>query len=120
MISRRFWLDFMTVLGSQWIVSSVPSFKIFGIFKISRIFRIGEMIKKSDLTTGRKAILNLFKLMVYLYLLLHVIGCFWFMVTHWNKDLLDMDGQSLQWYPPTSWSNYSDSDLFDDQTTFIK
>jgi hypothetical protein len=42
-----------------------------------------------------KAILNLLKLTFYLYLIIHVIGCSWYIVTYANKDKVDADGRSL-------------------------
>jgi len=36
--------------------------------------------------------LNLLKLTFYLYLLMHLMGCGWYMVTSANKDLFDEDG----------------------------
>ena len=68
-----------------------------------------------------KAILNLLKLTFYLYLIIHVIGCSWYIVTYANKDKVDADGRSLQWYPPLEWINYTDSEFFsEEKTTFEK
>jgi hypothetical protein len=44
----------------------MPPFKIFGIFKMIRILRIGAMIMKLNVPEETKAILNLSKLVFYL------------------------------------------------------
>lgn len=63
-----------------------------------------------------KAFLNFMKLTFFLFLLVHFVGCFWFMVCSINKDSFDKDGMSLVWYPPTDWVNYTDTKLFDEDT----
>lgn len=54
------------------------------------------------------------KLTFFLCLLVHFIGCFWYLVCKMNKDAVDQDGRSLRWYPPSDWVNYQDSTLFNE------
>jgi len=59
-----------------------------------------------------KALYNIFKLCFYLCLMFHVIGCAWFMVVSINKDTISPEGYSLRWVPPTFWGDYSECELF--------
>jgi len=45
------------------------------------------------------------------------MGCGWYMLTFSNKDLIDRDGRSLKWYPPTDWVNFVDSNLFSNENS---
>lgn len=93
--SVRFLFDFFAILGTRLVTNKFPGLKIFGIFKMSRILRLGSIIGKLNIPEDVKAMLNLFKLTFYLYLVIHVIGCSWYIVTSVNKDKVDADGRSL-------------------------
>jgi len=112
MKSFRFYADAFAVLGAGFISAVVPSFKFFGFFKMFRIMRLGTLITKMNIPEHVKALFNLAKLIFYLCLGVHVIGCFWFMVCKINQDNFGDKGQSLQWYPPTYWLDYTQSELF--------
>jgi hypothetical protein len=117
LFSKRFVVDALTVIGSDFFTLINKSLRIFAIFKVARIFRLSSVIKNSTLPEELKALLNLIKLTFYLYLLMHIMGCGWYMLTFSNKDLFDSDGRSLKWYPPSDWSNYIESDLFSDENS---
>jgi len=70
-LSFRFIADFLAILGTGVVTSLVPNFKLFGIFKVVRILRLGTMITKMNVPENIKALLNLIKLIFYLCLLLH-------------------------------------------------
>ena len=105
--SFRFFADAFAVLGTSFITALVPSFKFFGFFKMFRIMRLGTIITKMNVPEHVKALFNLGKLCFYLCLGVHLIGCSWFMVCKINKDKFGSEGQSLQWYPPTYWLDYT-------------
>ena len=45
----RFYADLLSVLGSSWFESIHPYFKVFGFFKLLRVFRINGMIAKANI-----------------------------------------------------------------------
>ena len=49
-------------------------------------------------------------------MLIHVLGCGLYAVVILSKDKVDQFGNSLQWYPPLHWVNYSGSDFFSEET----
>jgi len=79
-LSFRFLADFLAILGTGVVTSIVPNFKVFGIFKVVRILRLGTMITKMNVPEDVKALFNLVKLVFYLCLLLHVLGCIWYYI----------------------------------------
>ena len=75
--------------------------------------RLGTLITKMNVPEHVKALLNLSKLCFYLCLGVHIIGCSWFLVCNINAESIDPDnGNSLQWYPPTYWLDYKESEFF--------
>lgn len=44
----RFWSDLLSLLGTDLIAMIHPFFKVFGFFKMFRVFRISSMIQKSN------------------------------------------------------------------------
>jgi hypothetical protein len=73
-------------------ISSIP-FKILGllvdffnqisflkILKVVRIRRITKLVLKLEFREEQKAVIYIFKLALELILILHILGCFWFLV----------------------------------------
>jgi GTP cyclohydrolase I len=97
-MSMRFVGDALAILGTNVVTKFIPGFRIFGIFKIGRILRLGGIISRLNIREGLKALLNLSKLIFYLCLYMHVLACSWWTVISFHKDDFDDDGRSLQWY----------------------
>lgn len=112
--------DFLAILGTGVVTSFMPSFKIFGIFKMIRILRIGGIISRLTLPEETKAILNLCKLIFYLLLILHLLACSWFYSCNLNANQIDYEGYDITWIPPFDWLNYKDTVLFETQTSSPK
>jgi hypothetical protein len=110
--SPRFLADFLAILGTGVVTNMVPAFKIFGIFKMIRILRVGGMISRLTVPEETKAILNLCKLVFYLGLLLHLMACAWYFICHINANKIDEDGYDKTWVPPLDWLNYNESAVF--------
>ena len=60
------------------------------MLKIQRVFRIGRIIKVINTSILIKVMLNLFKMIYFLILYIHILGCIWFYVCRIEED----------WYPP--------------------
>ena len=67
------------MLGAGPIVDLNNVFSLFGFLKMLRVFRLGKMISKTNLQSEVKAVLNLMKLVFYLLLYVHGVGCFWWL-----------------------------------------
>ena len=115
--SVRFMADFLAILGTGVVTNFVPSFQIFGIFKMIRILRIGGIISRLTLPEETKAILNLCKLLFYLLLILHLLACSLYFSCDINANTIDFEGYDLTWIPPLDWLNYKQSVLFKDETS---
>jgi type IV secretory pathway TrbL component len=79
------------MLGMSFITDMLPFMKVFGFLKMARVFRLGTIIAKSNIDKNLKAILNLLKLLFYLGIFLHTVGCFLYIVVAANKDV-EIDG----------------------------
>lgn len=104
--------DFLAILGTGAVTSFVPPFKIFGIFKMIRILRLGAIISRSVLPEETKALLNLGKLVFYLLLLLHLLACGWYFACHVNALRVDVEGYDMTWIPPLDWLNFKATAVF--------
>lgn len=74
--TRRFYFDSLSILGTKAFAKLSTVFTYFGFFKISRVFRLSEMIKRANTDTDTKALLNLIKLVFYLFFYLHLLACY--------------------------------------------
>ena len=80
--TRRFYFDSLSILGTKLFSRLSNVFIYFGFFKISRVFRVSEMINKTNTDKQTKAFLNIIKLVFYLFFYLHLLGCYnWIMLT---------------------------------------
>ena len=128
--TRRFKFDFLSILGTQVFVNVSHFFKYFGFFKISRVFRLSEMIKRANTDTDKKALLNLIKLVFYLFFYLHLLACYkWIMLkdngptlyhlhgnnyeNEFEEPMLDENGQPVERNEDYYWI-FGDSPTFDE------
>lgn len=115
-LSPRFVFDAMAILGTGFITREYPSLKIFKCTKIVRISRLSSLIKKMNQPAEFKATVELFKMIFFLILWVHIVACIWWVVIQEHKDDLDVMGFSLQWYMPVDFLNYPDALLLDEST----
>mgnify|MGYP002629862122 CR=1 FL=1 len=90
--SFRFLCDFFAVLGTGFLTQFIHSFRLFGIFKLNRVFRLSRMI--ADLNTHKdvKATMTMFKFTFYLFLLIHMMACSWYKVCLVHANDIDEFG----------------------------
>jgi len=81
----RFYVDIISILGSDVFANINSYFNLFGLFKMLRVLRIGKMIANTSLDEVSKASLNLLKLMFYLFFYLHLIGCYYWIAIGYNS-----------------------------------
>mmetsp|Transcript_42068 Transcript_42068/g.64479 ORF Transcript_42068/g.64479 Transcript_42068/m.64479 type:complete len:205 (+) Transcript_42068:1109-1723(+) len=115
LLSLRFVVDFLSV-SADFI-----KIKLLSFVKMVRVMRINEVISRTILPIKTKAALRLGKLLFYLGLYLHVLGCLWFAICSVNANSEDATGFNLTWIPPFHYVNYADNNLFDvDQDTIYQ
>ena len=88
----RFWIDCISLLGSDVFSGISSNMSVFGMFKCMRVFRMGSMIRRSVVGSETKTFLNLTKLCFYLFVYIHILACyFWIAIenslgTKYYKD----------------------------------
>ena len=113
MSSRRFYLDVMSLL------SIYKPLRVLGFTKMFRVQRLAMFINRLKVAPLVKTFFKLLKLIFYLFLILHIMGCFMWLVVKQNKDEFE-DGRSLRYYPPLDWLDFTASELFTDQISNLK
>jgi len=92
----QFAIDFLPVLQLDYLAnvfgssSNARYFKMVGLFKLIRLFRISKIIQNLTVTEEFKAFLKIMQLTLYLFIYIHLVGCLWFYVVDWNDA----------WIPP--------------------
>lgn len=95
MKTRRFYFDVFSLIGTYPFTTLNKSFKYLQLFKIFRVFRVGELIAKSNSSKEVKAAMNLGKIFFYLVMYLHNAACLWHIVLYTNAPeifFLQSDG----------------------------
>ena len=94
-LKGRFWFDFLATIPFDLIAAlsntnSATELKLFGILKLIRITRLNRLIQFLNAKADVKLILKLLKLILYLSVYFHFLGCLWFYMVNQKK----------QWIPP--------------------
>jgi len=107
--SSRFIMDLLPLLGLDYFIAMNQRLKLFGMFKITRVARLGKLIASLNLPQDIKAFFVLIKLTVYLLLWFHSMACGWYLTIYANKFTMDGD-VSMRWIPPLDFNqNHEDS-----------
>lgn len=56
--------------------------ELFGVLKLLRITRLTKIIRKLNLKEHIRALITVFQLTFYLFLYIHILGCFWFFLVN--------------------------------------
>ena len=109
-LSGRFWIDLLATIPfdtfGELIISGNTSFlQIFGILKLIRITRLSKIIAYLNVKEDFKIMLKLIKLIFFLIMYIHLVGCAWFWI---------VNEQDKDWIPPLDYvfvtSNYFNED----------
>jgi len=82
--SFRFYIELLSVLGTDIISSNINWLKPFSLLKVLRIFRLNKLIAQTNIDKVTKSLMNLMKLTFYLIFYLHTISCGYYMVVSYN------------------------------------
>ena len=78
-----FIVDFLSSIPYRYVTLVFAWFEMFSplkILKITRISRFGPFVQKLELDEGDKANLKIIQLIITLVLILHCLGCGWFVI----------------------------------------
>lgn len=83
-----FMIDLIATI--PWARTNIRALTLLKIFKVTRITRFTKVIQKLELREDQKAMVKIFKLILTLLLIMHIIGCIWFLIVNIET----------QWVPP--------------------
>lgn len=96
-VKGRFWIDLFASLPFDYIVNPFITgganetvLSMLGLLKLARVLRLSRLITFMNLKDDIKMSLKLVKLVFFLVLYIHFIGCMWFFIAK----------QDQQWIPP--------------------
>ena len=114
--SASFWLDSISLLANP-ATDKIYWIKFVGILKITRVFRIREIISAANVDKTKKALLKAAYFIFLLSIYIHLTGCIWFYVLANSKEILSSNGietdeRELEWVPPFWFNNYKASNFW--------
>jgi CRP-like cAMP-binding protein len=108
-IKGRFWIDLIASLPIDTLSYAFEGFNdnsvildFLGLLKLVRVLRLSRLITYLNLKNELKMSLKLIKLIFFLVLYLHCLGCLWFFIVNFDKD----------WIPPLDYVWIS-TDVYD-------
>uniref|UniRef100_A0A7S3K652 Cyclic nucleotide-binding domain-containing protein n=1 Tax=Euplotes crassus TaxID=5936 RepID=A0A7S3K652_EUPCR len=111
-LSGRFWIDLLAtipfdLIGVAILGGGASELELFGILKLVRIARLSKIISYLNVKEDVKLVLKLAKLIFFLLMYLHLLGCSWYFVVKHDKD----------WIPPLDYV-YVTTTFFEDDTHY--
>lgn len=113
--SPNFLIDTLSLISNDIFFWIGPFYKMFGILKINRVFRIKELIARSNADKPTKAFMNIMKLIFFLFIYLHLVGCFLWLAIE--------TGSGKKYYRSYSNNNYESwrgEILYDEEKVTVK
>jgi hypothetical protein len=132
MLSWQFCTDILSFLGLFEVLEA------FSVLKIVRVFRLSQFIKNLNVPREQKTLITLGKLILYLFIYIHFVGCVWYVTVSqrgiipdgWEEIEPDENGRVISnginkrmyqpWYPPLDWIDYTQSSFFTKDQTDLK
>lgn len=105
----RFYADCLSILGSGVFTQINRFFSLFGLFKVMRVFRIGPIISKSNVNKQVKALMNVIKIIFFLYFYLHCLACYMWLAVDFKSPM-----RYYRDYNTNSYNDYQGNPLLDD------
>lgn len=84
-LKSRFWIDLLATIpldtiGEAIAGGNVPFLQVFGLLKLVRVLRLGRIITYLNTKQDLKMGLKLGKLIFFLVIYMHCLGCMWYMI----------------------------------------
>ena len=91
----RFWLDLLATIpfdtiGERVSPGNTSFLQIFGILKLFRVTRLGRIIAYLNVKEDTKVILKLAKLVFFLIMYIHLVGCCWYWIVSQEKEWISV------------------------------
>jgi hypothetical protein len=106
----KFWIDMLASLPFDFITlffrnadGNSLTFQLFGLLKLVRILRLSRLITYMNLKNDVKMSLKLGKLIFFLVMYIHCVGCAWFFIAKQNEN----------WIPPLDYV-YIETDIYEE------
>lgn len=102
--------DFFSVLVGAEMNNNTLSFQLFGLLKLIRIVRLTKLITYLNLKDDVKMSLKLGKLIFFLIMYIHCVGCFWFFIVNQDQKwipAIDDTSDPSEYYDNQSFYKYS-------------
>lgn len=111
----RFFIDLLASIPFELIVEFILpnnsfSFQLFGLLKLIRLLRLGRIITYMKFKQGLKIGFRIFQLLFFLLLLVHWIGCIWYMLVSAEDSWVppkDLDSGITNFYRINSFRQYT-------------
>jgi hypothetical protein len=111
----RFFVDLLATIPFEIVASVILpdnnfSFQLFGLMKLVRLLRLGRIITYMKFKQGIKIGFRIFQLLFFLLLLVHWIGCIWYMLVSDKDSWLppkDLDAGETNFYDIGSMRQYT-------------
>jgi len=108
-LSGRFWIDLLASIPLERLYTLIESdsdtstLQLLGLLKLVRLLRLGRVIRYMKFKTGLKIGIRIIQLLFFLLLIVHWIGCLWFILVR-EED---------SWMPPKD-LDYKQTDFYND------
>lgn len=111
-LKGRFWIDLLATvpfdtIGLLVAPGDTSYLRAFGILKLVRITRLGRIIAYLNVAEDTKIMLKLMKLIFFLCMYIHLVGCAWYWMVQFDKE----------WIPPLDYV-YVTTTFFEDDTNY--
>lgn len=111
-ISGRFWIDLLATIpfdtiGLMIFGDSTAGLQLFGVLKLIRIARLSRIITYMNVKEDFKLTLKLTKLIFFLIMYLHLLGCAWYFLIKHDEE----------WIPPLDYV-YVTTNFFNESTNY--
>jgi hypothetical protein len=113
-VMGRFWVDLAAsvpfeLLFAPFFSSDSPLLSVFGLFKLVRLLRLGRIITFLSFHQGFKVGAKIGQLIFFLLLLVHWVGCLWYMLVSDRDSWLppkDLDAGETTFYDANTFGKY--------------
>lgn len=81
----KFLFDSLSLLGAKFMQSLSRNLRFFGLFKVTKVLKIGKVIQKQNVPKQVKVMMKILKVVVYLVMYLHWLACTFNIILQYNS-----------------------------------
>ena len=115
-LSGRFWIDLLATIPFEKLYSLIApgnnsgTLELLGLLKLIRLLRLGRVIRYMKFKTGLKIGIRIVQLLFFLLLIVHWIGCIWYILVRDEDSWMppkDLDAQKTDFYSDSLMKKYA-------------